>query len=170
MASGQSWTASENLAPATTGWDLRPPSTGEILDRTFQLYRSRFALFASLAALPAAVRFLTGVIQLLLLPHQQVARNGLVFGNRWPLISAGLSIVFLLVYFAFYGITQTATTWTVAEIYLGKSASAGAAWRAALAHWFRYVLVAEFPRVAGKGLAAGFTDEAGNAVQDGLFC
>lgn len=142
MASEQSWAASESLAPAPSGYDLRPLSTGEILDRTFQLYRSHFALFASLAALPAAVRFLTGVLQLLLLPRAQTLRNGQhVLAGRWPLISVGSSILFLLVYFVFYGITQAATTWAVAEIYLGRAASVRAAWLAAMARWFRYVLV-----------------------------
>jgi len=142
MASGQSWAAVESLTTAPESWDLRPLSAGEILDRTFQLYRSRFALFASLAVLPAAVRFVTGALQLLLVPKQQVMRHGqhVVFG-RGPWISAGLSIGFLLVYFVFYGITQAATTWAVAEIYLGKTASVRAAWRAALSHWLRYVLV-----------------------------
>lgn len=141
MASGQSWTGQESSAPSAT-WDLRPLSTGEILDRTFQLYRSRFALFASLAAFPAAVRFLTGVIQLLLLPHTQATRTApytFALSRIW--ISAGTSIGFLLVYFVFYGITQAATTWAVAEIYLGRAASVRAAWRAAFTRWFRYVLV-----------------------------
>ena len=62
MAGGQSWTGAEGLAQTTSGYDLRPLSTGEILDRTFQLYRSRFALFASLAALPAAVQLLSGTL------------------------------------------------------------------------------------------------------------
>ena len=34
--------------------NLRPMSLGEILDRTFQIYRSRFPLYASLAAIAAA--------------------------------------------------------------------------------------------------------------------
>ncbi len=33
--------------------DLRPLSLGEILDRTFQIYRSKFLLFAGIAAIPA---------------------------------------------------------------------------------------------------------------------
>jgi len=34
---------------------LRPMNLGEILDRTFEVYRMRFLLFAGIAALPAAV-------------------------------------------------------------------------------------------------------------------
>ncbi len=37
---------------------LRPMSLGEILDRTFQIYRSRFLVFVGIAALPAVAMFL----------------------------------------------------------------------------------------------------------------
>lgn len=142
MDGGQSWAASETLAHTTSGYDLRPLSTGEVLDRTFQLYRSRFALFASLAALPAAVNFLSGVLQLLFMTGDVALRNGWhVPVSRMPIVTAGISIAGLLLYFVFYGITQAATTWAVAEIYLGKPASVGAAWKAATAHWLRYVRV-----------------------------
>jgi hypothetical protein len=49
--------------------------------------------------------------------------------SRMPIVTAGISIAGLLLYFVFYGITQAATTWGVAEIYLGKPASVGAAWK-----------------------------------------
>jgi len=142
MSGGQSWARSESLAQTSSGYDLRPLSTGEVLDRTFQLYRSRFALFASLAALPAGVSFLTGALQVLLTTGERALRNGMHIQTiskpvlYWIIVAVGL-----LLYFTCYGITQAATTWAVAEIYLGKPASVGAAWRAATAHWFRYVLV-----------------------------
>jgi len=140
MSDGQSWAPAESPAQSTSGYDLRPLSTGEVLDRTFQLYRSRFALFASLAALPAAVNFLSGVLQLLFTGSTSRFGQGAVSPSR-ALIAAGITIAALLVYFVFYGITQAATTWAVAEIYLGKPASVRTAWKAASAHWFRYVLV-----------------------------
>ena len=34
--------------------DLRPLSLGELLDRTFRLYRNHFALFVGIMAIPAA--------------------------------------------------------------------------------------------------------------------
>ena len=37
-------------------YELRPLSTGEVLDRTFSLFRSRFLLFAGIASLAAVVR------------------------------------------------------------------------------------------------------------------
>ncbi len=142
MSGEQSWADSETLAQTTSGYDLRPLSTGEVLDRTFQLYRSRFALFASLAALPAAVSFIGGVLQVLLTTGERVLRNGmhLQVVNR-PLLSGFIVMTGLALYFVCYGITQAATTWAVAEIYLGRSASVGNSWKAATSHWLRYVLV-----------------------------
>ena len=64
MASN-SWIDSSAQAPATRPqFDLRPLSTGEVLDRTFQLYRLRFSLFAGLAILPAAVSVVTQSLRL----------------------------------------------------------------------------------------------------------
>ena len=37
------------------GIDLRPMTLGEVLDRTFTLYRERFLLFAGISALPFLV-------------------------------------------------------------------------------------------------------------------
>ena len=42
-------------APAQLLYELRPLSLGEILDRTFTLYRKRFWLFAGLAVVSASV-------------------------------------------------------------------------------------------------------------------
>jgi hypothetical protein len=142
MAGGQSWATSESLAQTTSGYDLRPLSTGEVLDRTFQLYRSRFALFASLAAFPAAVNFLTGVLQLLFMTGDQKLRNGWhIPVSRQPIVTGCIAIAGSLIYYLLYGITQAATTWAVSEIYLGKPATIRTAWKAATARWFRYVLV-----------------------------
>ena len=42
---------------------LRPMSTGEILDRTFNLYRNNFVLFAGIAVLPPALMLVVQLIQ-----------------------------------------------------------------------------------------------------------
>lgn len=141
MASGQSWTAPESLAQTSAGYDLRPLSTGEVLDRTFQLYRSRFALFASLAALPAAISFVSGAIQVLTMQGERVVGKLHVSVTIHPWATYTTRFLTFIVYYALYGITQAATTWAVAEIYLGKAAALRTAWKAAVAHWLRYVLV-----------------------------
>ena len=112
MGSGQSWAAPESLAQTSAGYDLRPLSTGEVLDRTFQLYRSRFALFASLAALPSAVSFLSGAVQVFTMQGERVISNGRhITVTTHPWASGITTVVAGLVYFALYGITQAATTW-----------------------------------------------------------
>lgn len=141
MASGQSWTAPESTGLTSAGYDLRPLSTGEVLDRTFQLYRSRFAMFASLAALPAAVSFVSGAIQVFAMQGDRVVGKLHVPVIVHPWAAYTTRFVTFIVYYALYGITQAATTWAVAEIYLGRAAALRAAWKAATAHWFRYVLV-----------------------------
>jgi hypothetical protein len=141
MASGQSWTSPESLAQTTAGYDLRPLSTGEVLDRTFQLYRSRFALFASLAALPAAINFIAGALQVLTMQGDRVLHGRHFPVVMHPLASGITSVVAALVYVVLYGITQAATTWAVSEIYLGNPATLRSAWSAAMANAFRYVRV-----------------------------
>jgi hypothetical protein len=141
MASGQSWMSMESLAQTNAGYDLRPLSTGEILDRTFQLYRSRFALFAGLAALPAAVTFISGALQVLTLQGDRVVGKQHITMDIHPIATIVTSMIAAAAYVVLYGITQAATTWAVAEIYLGKPAELRSAWSAAMAHWFRYVRV-----------------------------
>jgi hypothetical protein len=78
----------------------------------------------------------------LLATGEQTLRNG----TRIPTISRPILYwiiiaVGLILYFVCYGITQAATTWAVAEIYLGNPASVAAAWKAVSTSWLRYILV-----------------------------
>lgn len=139
MTGESGWAAVQSPAPTGAGYDLRPLSTGEVLDRTFQIYRSRFALFASLAALPAAVNFLGGGLQVLVLGTRHLPAAGRDMGL--PVTSLIIQCVTLLMVFVVNGLTLAATTWAVAEIYLGKTASVRRAWGTAMEYWFRYIRV-----------------------------
>jgi hypothetical protein len=119
------------LAPR---YDLRPLSTGEILDRTFALYRSRFWLFAGLSSLGACVSVLNGIGNIVFRPTPGAPRS-LAFGSFIALFSA-------LIAFAAYSITHAATTSAVAALYLGEDTSVGAALRSVRRHWIRYPLIA----------------------------
>jgi hypothetical protein len=142
MTGEPGWAVVESSAPTGAGYDLRPLSTGEILDRTFQLYRSRFALFAGLAALPAAVNFVGSAIGVLFMRTEHLTRNGHTMNLAVQSVtSLSITGVTLLVFYIVNGITMAATTWAVAEIYLGKAATIRAAWRTAMEHWLRYVRV-----------------------------
>jgi hypothetical protein len=95
---------------------LRPLTLGELLDRTFFLYRKHFVLFAGIVALP----------QLIALGFQLV---GLALGMRaaTSLAFAAGSIFWLLaslgVYLTAYAGSQAATVVAVSEVHLGKPLS-----------------------------------------------
>ncbi|MGB7190289.1 MAG: hypothetical protein WBD10_09150, partial [Acidobacteriaceae bacterium] len=120
-------------------YDLRPLSTGEVLDRTFQLYRSRFLLFAGLALLPAAVSTVMGAARLVLVGQSELHPGPVL--AKTEMISGVLSMVAGLISIVLYGITQAATTWAVSQVYLGEAASIKTAYTVAFKHWFRYTLV-----------------------------
>lgn len=136
--------ASQFQAPVSssqTHFDLRPLSTGEVLDRTFQLYRSRFTLFAGLALLPAAVNVITSALRLAYAGHQDMHVHAGAAFYRVQIISGALSLIAVLISLVLYGITQAATTWAVSAVYLGETASIKAAYKVGFEHWFRYTLI-----------------------------
>jgi hypothetical protein len=136
--------ASQFQSPAASPqprFDLRPLSTGEVLDRTFQIYRSRFALFAGLALLPAAVGVITNAARLMYASHQEMHVHAGTAYLRVQILTAVLMLVSSLVSLVLYGITQAATTWAVSAVYLGEAASIKEAYGVAFNHWFRYTMI-----------------------------
>lgn len=130
--------------PAATphlNYDLRPLSTGEVLDRTFQIYRSRFALFAGLALLPAAVGVVTSALRLLYSAQLNTHVHVGAALYRAQIFSVSLSVISILISTVLYGITQAATTWAVSAVYLGEPASIKSAYEVAFRHWFRYTVI-----------------------------
>src|SRR5215469_7083057 len=141
MASN-SWIDSSAHVPASGAqFDLRPLSTGEVLDRTFQLYRSRFALFAGLAVLPAAVSVVTQSLRLWYSAHQSVHVHTGANLVKVQIITAALTLGSMIISLVLYGITQAATTWSVSAVYLGEPATIGMAYHTAMKHWFRYTVI-----------------------------
>jgi hypothetical protein len=141
MASN-SWIDSSAHVPASRPqFDLRPLSTGEVLDRTFQLYRLRFALFAGLAILPAGVSVVTQSLRLWYSAHQSVHVHTGSNLYKVQIITAALTLGSMVISLVLYGITQAATTWSVSAVYLGEPATIGMAYQTALKHWLRYTLI-----------------------------
>jgi phage-related holin len=103
--------------------DLRPMSLGEVLDRTFSLYRENFLLFAGIMALPYILVLLFRFALLLFTRASittsapQLPTSGMVGG--FILGGIGAAIVFLLV----VGVVQAATVSAVSELYLGRDTS-----------------------------------------------
>jgi hypothetical protein len=122
----------EAVAPAPA-YDLRPLTLGELLDRTFSLYRSRFWLFCGIAAIASALELVIGGI-------------GRVAVHRFThqpttLYSAILGITYVagFIYFFAHCIAQAATTSAMSDVYLGKPASIGSAFRAISGKWYAWI-------------------------------
>ena len=110
--------------------DLRPLSLGEILDRTFSLYRNHFALFVGITAIPQLL-----VLAFNLLGGTMPGRTAKPIGGPMeaatlpPFPTATAIIVFIvgiLIYLVVYLYAQGGTFFAVSEIYLGRTASIGA--------------------------------------------
>jgi hypothetical protein len=124
--------------PVIVRHELRPLTTGEILDRTFFLYRSNFWLYVGLASIAAGVSVLASVSRLTYLHFMGVA----VTSPNAALAGVGFSIVGAILYFAAYSVTHAATVSAVSSIYLGEPTSMGEAFDAVRGHWVRYCLIA----------------------------
>jgi len=125
--------------PAPFLYELRPLSLGEILDRTFSIYRKRFWLYVGLSSIAAAVPTLSTFVQFGFAmptagakPEQAVRQVGILFA-----ILIGTGLVALIA----FSLTQSATVAAVTATYLGETTSIGSALRIARKHWLRYILI-----------------------------
>src|ERR1700716_4013495 len=93
---------------------LRPMSLGELLDRSFFLYRKRFALFVGIIALP----------HLVLLAFQLI---GVAIGRGMTTTFTAMGLVWLLATMVLYlgasAASQGATVVAVSKVHLGTGTS-----------------------------------------------
>jgi hypothetical protein len=106
--------------------DLRPLSLGEILDRTFTLYRRNFLLFFGITALPQLLVLGFNLCQVLFTgrPTTPKVMSGTTIG-----LGILLGLVGFIVYFVAYLFTHGATVYAISDLYLGRSTSIGASLR-----------------------------------------
>jgi hypothetical protein len=97
------------------GLDLRPLTLGEILDRTFTLYRRHFLLFIGIAAIPTILQL---GINLANTFYKSSTAPGMAI-----LAFAGLATV--IVYMIAYLMSQGATIFAVTDLYLGRTTTIG---------------------------------------------
>jgi hypothetical protein len=99
---------------------LRPMSTGQLLDRTFNLYRRNFVLFFGIALLPPALLMLMQLAPLGALPLNRL-------GPAWgagAAIAGGIGmLVFFIAWIVGYAIAQAATVFAVSAVHLGRQTS-----------------------------------------------
>lgn len=108
--------------------DLRPLTLAELLDRSFSFYKRHFWLFAGIMAVPAAfamvVAVLTGILRTPVAPNTPPEKLFLT------LLPAALGLIlFALVYMVVYMYALGATSVAVSELYLGRDATVGDAYR-----------------------------------------
>jgi hypothetical protein len=114
--------------------ELRPLSLGELLDRTFTLYRANFWVFVGIMALPAAL----GIPATFLLLQVNSAL-GITPGSPTPPNPAAIFALFgwyalifavgSVVYSLVYAIIAAAMTHAVSEAYLGRNPRIGTAYK-----------------------------------------
>jgi len=134
-------------APAAA-YELRPLTLGEVLDRTFTVYRSRFWLFAGLGSVAAGLETLLGALQLIPM-HLGKSPMGFptapgTIPNISPAVAAGMAggmvigiLVFSVLYMFAYVVAQAATVFAVSEVYLGKPVTIAESVRATIGKWYR---------------------------------
>jgi hypothetical protein len=115
------------------GYELRPLSVGEILDRVFSLYRSNFWLLVGISALSAGVLAGMGILQLIVM-HFASFKIG---SPAYSIFSGAAGLVQMGVYLIAYSLTIAATTSAVNALYLGEPTSLGVALRVARRLWLR---------------------------------
>lgn len=110
--------------------DLRPLSIGELLDRTFSLYRRNFLLFIGISAIPQLLVLALQLVQTAFMPTRvavqppatsQLQAVSPGFSTGGALGVFGLAIVGLVVYLIAYLFSQGGTVFAVSELYLGRA-------------------------------------------------
>jgi hypothetical protein len=123
------------------GMELRPLSTGEILDRTFTLYRRNFLLFLGISAIPhvlvlilnllrVSVTFSSVRLPTILHSPQAAATAPPDFGSLTGImVGAIIGMMVLVVSVIAYLLSQGGTVFAVSEIYLGRSTTIAESFR-----------------------------------------
>jgi hypothetical protein len=114
-----------------TSVDLRPLSLGEILDRTFTLYRRNFLLFLGITAIPQLLILALNLFQAFTAQVPRVPSRSVPLPEQFQSTAStgflGLGIIgaliALIVYIVAYLFAQGGTVFAVSDLYLGRPAS-----------------------------------------------
>jgi hypothetical protein len=114
---------------------LRPLTLGELLDRTAQLYRTNFPLFAGIAAAYAAIALIINLVSVLVLEAYKTSRFASVVSWQMQLLSWSSLVVMMIV----SNVAGAANNRAVAWVHLGEPATIRTAYRSILPHFWRYL-------------------------------
>jgi hypothetical protein len=131
-------TAAHGSPERAAAYALRPLSTGEVLDRTFSIYRAHFWLFAGLASLSGSFSLILNAVQLLV-HHVMLLHHGFRIAALETQIST-LAMTFLLL--PVEAVVYAASVLALCEVYLGREITAREAVQATMGRWARYVGIA----------------------------
>jgi hypothetical protein len=124
--------------------DLRPLSIGELLDRSFTLYRRHFILFVGIMAVPSLAMLgmmlpMSGFQSVMESPAGVEPDPTAMLLTMSALV--GIVIIFGLVYWGAYTLAMGATTKGVSELYLGRTPTMVSCYRSARGHFWRLLLL-----------------------------
>lgn len=117
---------------------LRPLTLGEILDRTFSLYRKHFLLFIGITAIPHLLNLAVSLAQtfFMTLPQLPGRVPPRVPSDQFQGLGASLLLgilggvlVGVVIFLVAYALSQGATVYAVSELYLGRPTTIGASFR-----------------------------------------
>lgn len=137
---------------------LRPLTLGEILDRTFSLYRRNFLLFVGITAIPQLLVLALRLLQTLVLTAPRLTTHRLPRTSVPADVSSSfltfaiLGVIGLFVYVIAYLFAQGGTVFAVSDLYLGRPTTIGASlgrMRGQLGALFGVVLLSGLAVVAG---------------------
>jgi hypothetical protein len=126
---------------------FRPLSTGEVLDRTFSLYKQRFWLFVGIGMVPAGVLLLSSAIRLLILAfthHTNQLRPTVLATPGLGRMTSSFVVLQLyllptmVLFVIAYGIAYAATVDAVNRAGQGTALSVGGVYRAVRGRWLRW--------------------------------
>jgi hypothetical protein len=115
--------------------NLRPLSLGEILDRTAQLYRTNFVLFAGISAVYAGVLLVLNLVQLGL----TALLTSLHMTQQLPWFLIGWALLILPLIFICTGAAMAANNRAVAWVNMGQPATIRSAYMSILPRLGRYL-------------------------------
>jgi hypothetical protein len=137
---------------------LQPLSLGELLDRMFSLYKKNFLLFFGIMLLPSLLAMFSGILMALFRAPVFVPQTGTTkVGAGAAGAALGGFLVGMVAYWIVYAIALGATTFAVADVYLGRAASIKAAYRRIRGRIWRllWLMFLVSIRIAGLFIAVG---------------
>jgi glycerophosphoryl diester phosphodiesterase family protein len=115
--------------------NLRPLTLGEILDRTAQLYRTHFLLFAGIASVYAGVLLVLSLVQIAV---QEIMRSYHMTSQIQWVTVVGILVMWPVIVIV-GGFAVAANNRAVSWVHLGESATIRAAYRSILPRLGRYL-------------------------------